>query len=66
MQEALKELKTWMPNVDDYDNSTFQGDDVLEKLKTINKHTSSNVLKRQWSFINGVGFTPTISFSIDI
>jgi hypothetical protein len=23
LQEALRELKTWMPNEDDYDNSTF-------------------------------------------
>ncbi len=62
----MKELKTWMPNEDDYDNSTFQCDDVLEKLKTVNEHTSSNVLKRQWSFIDGVRLTTAINVSIDI
>jgi hypothetical protein len=55
-----------MPNEDDYDNSTFQCDDVLEKLKTVNEHTSSNVLKRQWSFIDGVRLTTAINVSIDI
>jgi hypothetical protein len=51
-----------MLNEDDYDNSTFQCDDVLEKLKTINQQTSSNVFKRQWHFINEA----TINVSIDI
>jgi hypothetical protein len=62
----LKELETWMPNEEDYDNSTFQCDDVLEKLKTINEHTSSNVLKRRWSFINGARLTLAINVSINI
>jgi hypothetical protein len=33
-------------NEDEYDEIVFQCDDVLEKLKTIDVHTSRNVLKK--------------------
>lgn len=52
-------------NEDDYDKVTLQCDDVLEQLKTANGHVSKNVLKKQQSFINGVGLTFTISILVD-
>jgi hypothetical protein len=61
----LKELKTRTSNEDDSDKVALHRDDVLEKLKITNGHTSRNVLKNQQSFIDGVGLTPTISMLID-
>jgi hypothetical protein len=62
----LKELKTRTSNEDDSDKVALHYDDVLEKLKTTDGHTSRNVLKKQQSFIDGVGLTPTISILVDI
>jgi hypothetical protein len=50
----LKELKTRTSNEDDSNKVALLCDDVLEKLKTIDGHTSRNVLKKQQSFIDGV------------
>ncbi len=61
----MKELKTRTSTEDDYDKVALHCDDVLEKLKTIDGHTSRNVLKKQQSFIDGVGLTPTISMLVD-
>jgi hypothetical protein len=65
LQETLKELKTRTSNEDDFNKIALHCDDVLEKLKTTDGHTSRNVLKKQRSFIDGVGLTPTISMLVD-
>ncbi len=65
MEGTLKELKTRTSNENDCDNIALHCDDVLEKLKTIDGHTSRNVLKKQQSFIDGVRLTPTISMLVD-
>ncbi len=65
MCETLKELKTRTSHEDDFDKVALHCDDVLEKLKTTYGHTSRNVLKKQQSFIDGVGLTRTISMLVD-
>jgi hypothetical protein len=65
-KRSTAELKTRTSNEDDFDKVAFHYDDVLEKLKTTDGHTSRNVLKKQQSFIDGVGLTPTISILVDI
>ncbi len=64
--KTLKELKTRTSNEDDSGKVVHHCDDVLEKLKTTDGHTSKNVWKKQQSFIDGVGLTPTISMLVDI
>jgi len=65
MCETLKELKTRTSNEDDFDKVALHCDDVLEKLKTTYGHISRNVLKKQQSFIDGVGLTCTISMLVN-
>ncbi len=55
-----------MSSQDDSNKVALHCDDVLEKLKTTDGHTSRNVLKKQQSFIDGVRPTLTISMLVDI
>ncbi len=55
-----------MSSQDDSNKVALHCDDVLEKLKTTDGHTSRNVLKKQQSFIDGVRLTLTIRMLVDI
>jgi hypothetical protein len=60
----LKELKLRIFNKNDSKKVIIQCNEVLAQLKTTNGHTFRNIIKRQNSFINGMGSTPNVSVLI--